>query len=296
MPLSRLPRFRRASAAPNFALTERDRQILRLVHRHRFSRSSHVAAAIAGSCQQILRRLQLLYHHGYLERPRAQLDYYHCGGSREIIYGLGDKGAREIGVPPGRWSEKNRSLLRPQLEHWVLVAEITLAIESACRGQGIRFLTNEALNPTNPTHSIHWKVSTPEGENLGVMPDRVFALDFGDRDPDKRVIACLEADRGTMPVKRQNSAQASIHRKLLAYAASWHEGRHRDMFHFNRFRVLIVTSGKERVDSIIDACSHLERGRGLFLITDRESFAGAPDPLTFEWRSGKAGEATTLLS
>jgi hypothetical protein len=27
----------------------------------------------------VLRRLQLLFHHGYLDRPRAQIDYYRAG-------------------------------------------------------------------------------------------------------------------------------------------------------------------------------------------------------------------------
>jgi hypothetical protein len=37
--------------------------------------------------------LQFLYHDGYLERPRIQIEYYHRGGSRHIVYGLGNKGA-----------------------------------------------------------------------------------------------------------------------------------------------------------------------------------------------------------
>ena len=40
---------------------------------------------IGGSIQQLLRRLNLLYHHSYLERPRAQLDYDHAGGSKCVV-------------------------------------------------------------------------------------------------------------------------------------------------------------------------------------------------------------------
>lgn len=36
----------------------------------------------------MLRRLQRLYHHGYVERPACQIDYYQRGGSRSIAYGL----------------------------------------------------------------------------------------------------------------------------------------------------------------------------------------------------------------
>jgi hypothetical protein len=40
----------------------------------------------------VLRRLQRLFQHGYLERPRCQIDYYQSG-SRRIACGLGNKGA-----------------------------------------------------------------------------------------------------------------------------------------------------------------------------------------------------------
>ena len=74
-------------------VTERDRKIIRLVHQNRFLRSSHIVALLEGSSQQMLRRLQLLYHHGFLVRPPAQIEYYRQGGSRHLVYGLGNRGA-----------------------------------------------------------------------------------------------------------------------------------------------------------------------------------------------------------
>ena len=71
----RSPRFRRISTIAPLQLTERDRDIIRLVHRHRFFRSHQITALLGGSEQQIVRRLQLLYHDEYLERPRAQIQY-----------------------------------------------------------------------------------------------------------------------------------------------------------------------------------------------------------------------------
>src|ERR1035438_6307979 len=130
MESSRLPRFKRASAVPAIKLTERDREIIRLVERFRFVRSSHICSLIPGSPQQLLRRLQLLYHHGFLERPRAQLDYYHRGGSRHMVYGLGSKGAALLrsDLGPGfvqvRWGEKNRAAGRVFLEHALLVSDV----------------------------------------------------------------------------------------------------------------------------------------------------------------------------
>src|ERR1700679_1987430 len=102
MESTRLSRFKRASAITPFQLEERDHEIIRLVHRHRFLRSSQIMSLIGDSPQQLLRRLKLLYHHGYLERPRAQIQYYERGGSKSIAYGLGNKGGEllrpELGI------------------------------------------------------------------------------------------------------------------------------------------------------------------------------------------------------
>jgi hypothetical protein len=68
----RLPRFqRKRSAIPAFEITDRDEEILKIVARHRFVTSAQITALIDAiypdaSEQQILRRLQLLFHSGHL--------------------------------------------------------------------------------------------------------------------------------------------------------------------------------------------------------------------------------------
>lgn len=120
----RLPRFKRdPDAAGAFQFTKRDLEILRHVAEHRFIRSEWLVSLAGGSRQQVLRRLHLLYHHGYLERPAAQLDYFHRGGSKSIIYGLASRGAgrlrRDLSMPFERmdWTTRNRSVGRLFLEH-----------------------------------------------------------------------------------------------------------------------------------------------------------------------------------
>lgn len=55
---------------------------------------------IGGSTQQILRRLQGLFHAGYLDRPRFQLRYFSETGSRPIVYELGSEGRRLLAARP----------------------------------------------------------------------------------------------------------------------------------------------------------------------------------------------------
>ncbi len=308
MELPRLPRFKRASTVAPIQLTARDQEIIELIHRYRFLRSSHVVALIGTSAQHLQRRLQLLYHHGYLTRPRAQLDYYHKGGSRPIIYGLGNKGAtlfRNTGSVAYHnldWNEKNSSTGRIFLEHALLVSDIMVQLELACRKHGqIRLLAEGQIPLPESTRlqrqPFRWKVKAGGGLSLSVIPDRVFALEFLTKAGKKeQAFFFLEADRGTMPVIRKNFSQTSFYRKLRAYEATWSQSLHRRRFGFNRFRVLTVTTSAARVKSLVDACSQLKRGHGLFLFADRTILEKPGDILSSLWLTGKKGETATLLN
>ncbi len=171
-------------------LTNRDREIIRLVCRHRFIRSPQIVALIGESEQQVLRRLQLLYHHGYLERPRMQLDYFHQGGSRPMVYGLGNKSAaflkQDLGAAYQQpsWGEKNRSVKRMFLEHALLVSDFMVALELACRRRGnVRLIDEPELRSVirQTPKPFQWRVNAEDRSKLCVMPDRVFALEFSNQ-------------------------------------------------------------------------------------------------------------------
>src|SRR6185503_20851330 len=110
-----------------------------------------------------------------------------------------------------------------------------------------------------------------------------------------RAFFFLEADRGTMPVRRKNLFQTSFYRKLLAYEATWSQSIHRRSFGFNRFRVLTVTTSTARVKSLVDACSKLQRGRGLFLFADHTILEKAGDVFSKVWRTATPGQTTSPL-
>jgi len=297
MPNPRSPRFKRAPPAASMQLTKRDREIIRLIHRHRFLRSHQIAALIGSSPQPVLRRLQLLYHHGYVTRPRAQLEYYERGGSRPIVYGLGSKGGmllkQELGITAS-WNEKG-DIGRMFLEHAILVSDVMVAIELACRKTGVRLLYEDQLALETERDISQWQVRVREhGVTLGVVPDRVFALEYGDNGGHvQRVYFFLEADRGTMPVVRSGLAQTSFYRKLLAYEATWTQNIHERKLGIHRFRVLTVTTNAMRVKSLLDACSRLKRGHGLFLFADRTVLE--KDVFSPVWQCGKSVKISSLL-
>ena len=168
-----------------------------------------------------------------------------------------------------------------------------MALELACRQRGIRLLHEDELNlPVEAP--LHWRVKIRDGTKLGVIPDRVFALEYQDQHGStQRVHYFLEADRGTMPVVREKLAQSSFFRKLLAYEATWSNKVHQRHLGIPRFRVLTVTTSAARVKSLLDACSRLQRGHGLFLFADESVLLR--DLLSAVWQCGKDGSSSALV-
>ena len=291
--MPRLPRFERVAKVAPIKLTARDHKIIRLIHRHRFLRSHQIIALIGGSAQNLSRRLQWLFHHGWLERPRAQLQYYERTGSQTIAYGLGNKSSSLLQLNPATWGEKNRAIGRMYLAHSLLVSDVMVSLELACRRDGIRLLHEDELNLLVEA-PLHWRVKIRDGTKLGVIPDRVFALEYVDKHgATQRVYYFLEADRGTMPVVREKLSQTSFYRKLLAYESTWTNKVHQRHLGIPRFRVLTVTTSAARVKSLLDACSQLQRGHGLFLFADESALQR--DLLSAVWQCGKDDGLSALV-
>lgn len=256
-------------------LTPRDAEILRLLRRHRFLRSNHIAALLGDSRQQLLRRLQKLYHHGYVERPLCQLDYFHRGGSLAMVYGLGNRGAafllRTQNSVPVRldWNARNRSATRLFLDHALMISEILVALETACRARGnVRLRHAEELEHSSQGDASRWSIVACGAEHITVIPDAVFALERTQTDGSTdSVLYCLEADRGTMPVQSANQHRTSIARKLTAYETSWRTNIFRQRFNATRVQVLTVTTSVARLDSIKDCASSQVSATGLFHFT-----------------------------
>lgn len=275
----RLPRFKRSTGIRAFQLTPRDLDILRHIHRQRFLRSDQIVALAEGSRQQVLRRLQLLYHHRYLERPRAQIEYYHQGGSRNLVYGLAAKGRNLLHKTTGDQTQRlKRNTRQLYLQHTLLVAEVVTSLELACRSQSQwKFRPQDELLASRQSG---WQIIIRQGattKRVGVYPDQIFSVE--DTTSGKQTIFLLEADRATMPVERRGLSQSSVYRKLLGYEALWAKKLLQQQFPSARFRVLIITTSAARTQRIENAVAKLTHGRGLFLCRDLKAFQGAADTL-----------------
>lgn len=306
-PVVRRPRFHRAAPEP-IRLTADDVAIVRHVAQHRFLRSTHLARLIPHrSYKKLVERLASLYHNGYLDRPRAQIDAYAIGGSSPMVYALGFRGAQLLSDPLSAgidWTDKNRSVGRLFIDHTLLIADVMVAASGATRVHpdialmpaaqilaGAPESTRRADNP--------WKLASRtrfDGQivNLAVIPDAVFGFDFTlER---KRKYFFLEADCATMPVVRAGINQTSFARKLMAYLAGGGKANaFGQQLGIGNFRVLTVTTGPERIASMIDALKALTDGAGSaqFLFTDRSTLLTSADLLSLQWTTGK-GERVRL--
>lgn len=296
---TRLPRFRPCpESTPAIRLTDRDLAIFRVLAVHRFLRSDRIAELVGGSGQQVLRRLCRLFHHGYLDRPRVQLDRYDRGGSRPLVYGLAGRGAATLrrvhDIPFERiqWSRKRDGVERLFLDHALLVSETTTRFALGCVDSEVEFFDPLDLEADAPDEPSRWSVSLPLSGSLGVIPDRIFRV----RQGEESILCFLEADCGTMPVVRKNLDRSSIHRKLLAYAATWEQGLHRQLFGENRFRVLFVTTNKTRCAHLVEAARELPKGRGLFLFTTKEALRNTDHPHEMSWQSPSENGSSALFS
>jgi hypothetical protein len=269
----------------------------------------HLTALAGGSRQAILRRLQLLFHHGYLDRPPMQLDWY-TRGSEPLVHALGKRGAEVLAAEGElrrggvRWDTKNRNLSRVFLHHTLAVADVMVAFEVACRiREGVTFIPPEEVLAGAPESTrrlrlpFRWQVDVRvdgKRHRLGVEPDRVFGLRFeGLPENRRRAFFFLEADRGTMPITRKRLVQTSFLRKLLAYQETWRQGLHRVHLDIPNFRVLTVTTSRQRVEHLVAACRPQAVGSHLFLFTDRNSLGGS-DLLTHQWVTS-GGERAQLI-
>lgn len=287
----RRKRFTRGAAAP-LRLTADDLALISAVARYRFLTSRHLQRLLPHrSGKKLIERLSLLFHHGYLDRPRAQLTYFATGGSTALVYGLGYAGARvlaaRVGFPGDKldWSWKNRSVGPLYIEHTLLIADFMVGLTCAAR----------QLIDLSEGASLPLRVRLPElTSDLTVVPDRVFALTAADG---RRKYFFLEADRATMPVTRSDLRQSSVLRKFRCYlAGGGRDNAFGQQLGIDNFRVLLVTSSQERIGSMLAVLKSLTGGKGSrqFLFTDENALHGSATPLDLVWIDGK-GERVRLL-
>lgn len=308
--IPRRPHFTRHAPRP-ILITDDDVIMIRHIGQHRFRRSTDLVRLMSQRpAKKIIERLGVLFHSGYLDRPRAQRDYFTAGKRTAYVYALGNLGAAllaeldGVDAPKVDWTDKNRDVGRPFMRHALLVGDVVTAFLRATQNRpDVHVIEPSHILARSPEATQRadnpwkWRAKVPAAggllQDIANVPDRVFGLDFTQER--KRVYFFLEADRATMPIVRSNLQQTSMQRKFLSYYHGHRAQLHQQRFGIGNFRVLTVTSGTKRMASMIDAVKQITDGKGsnLFLFTDAATLASTYDVLSLEWASGK-GEFVTL--
>lgn len=228
-------------------LTDRDRTITRLIAEYQFLDAPMIEMLVPGSPERMRRRLQYLFEHQYLDRPKGQAVLYFVRGYYHMIYTLGVKGidllAKETGMRGGalkrlrdrarKWRERSNGHLAHDLEVSRLRVCLTLALRS------LPHLAVESIEPPAERVNI-------TGESLRIYPDWSFVLTDTSEQSERTLY--LEVDRGTMSPERFTA-------KLFAYRALWKKTR-------RAFQVLIVTPDVKRRDLLLEfARTHYPKSR-----------------------------------
>jgi Replication-relaxation len=305
-----LPRFHRTEALPAFRVTSGDIDIIRLTAQHRFLRSVDIATLVNRSQDRTNDRLCKLYHAGYLDRPRAQLDRMPDTGSAAIVYALARRGAAllmdvdKIAFGDKDWTQHSTGAGRPFIEHQLGIVAFQVAMQRAAQAQrDMQFLFPSDILANCPlaTQRRSRPLSLPitiskNGKHFPttLVPDLLCGLQLVSKTPFHFFV---EVDRGTMPVTRRNFSQSSFAKKLQAYLAVHAARLAEKQFAIKSFRVLTITTDEKRIQSMIAALKNIHvsgsMGASLFLFTTRAEFS-THDPLTHLWRDG-LGKLVTLI-
>jgi hypothetical protein len=260
--VKRRPRYRRVapSERPSFRLQARDREIVSLIHDFRLIPSGHIQRLVEGSDQKILRRLQVLFHAGYLDRISQ-------GHNTEMLYVLNDKGA-DLLSGMGRierrridWAQKSRALTERFIEHTLMLSDFRATLTLA-----LRAMPQIDMTLWRPDGALREEVIV-DYRRAPIVPDGYFVLEHGGN----KAHTFVEADQSTMSGRR-------FSKKLKAYLTWWREGKSRDKLGAEFFRVLTLTKSHERATNLCkiakDVCKREEDPNApwLFWFVSEESY------------------------
>ncbi|MCL4710096.1 MAG: replication-relaxation family protein [Pseudorhodoplanes sp.] len=284
--------------------------MVREIARHRFLRSNQIATLVGRSLDRTNERLSLLFHAGYIDRPRAQLDRFPTEGSSHMVYALANDGARLLRAHGADidarldLSRKNRSVLRPFIEHQLEIMDFLVALQCATRARSdVSLIHPEEIVAAFPEatraekHPQKLKVRLSHKgklEEFGLVPDLLFGLRYPDG---SRRCFMVEIDRGTMPVARKSFAQTSYERKMRAYSMVYATKLHVRQFGWRAFRVLTVTNDPNRAQTMRESLRdiHVPHGLGppLFFFSTRDNLSKA-GPLSSVWQDGHGCDVTLI--
>ncbi len=249
-----LPSHKRVPNPPSMRLTERDRDIIRGVYRYRLLASPQVEALFfpfarnkphskRTVCQ---RRLQLLYHHCYLER--IQVPVILGEGRKPSVYALAKRGADLIASEGGQdrgdvgWKPNYKQYGQSFIDHSLAVNNLQVGIELLCAHSD---LTLKGWVSEADFRTAIFKDRVPYrmrgARTIRIFPDGYFSILVPSTN--KPLHFFIEVDQGTMTNSRWQE-------KMLAYNQFRTSGLSQKYYQARNFRVLSIISSQARLNNL----------------------------------------------
>lgn len=277
--------MRRAGTGRRIELSPRDLAIFVLLGQYRYLRSTFIHAFVGGaSVTRFKERLGDLFHEGYLDRPEQQWALANC---RHVpaVYEIG-AGARRALVEQGDPGDDARTWLGNQAHrqflHSLMICEVLASIELGVRANpALRLIPWPEILAKAPEatrrSSTPFRIPGPPNDRSdgGIVPDAIFGLEYRTSDTKCYRFFALEADRGTMPVIRSNSAQSSYEKKLLGYREILARQTYRSHLGLPNLLVLTVTPNEVHLERMMSSIRETTGGSAAFLFRTW-GVAGAP--------------------
>lgn len=266
----RRSRLHRKATGKPFALSPRDLEIFKLLNRYRYLRSTFIHAFVGGYKVALIKRLGVLYHDGYLDRPKQQWQAINAR-YMPAVYELGRKGEqalRAIGTSVN-------TLPSQQFAHALMISDILGSIELGIKADpNLRLVSWDEIvakmpdaakhhrNPLELPCSISFtfpRSKTTHRSSKSAIPDAVFGIEY--RPTKSFRFFALEADRNNEPIMRNNLSQTSYLRKILQYREIA-KGAYKSHWGLPNLLVLNVTTSERHMSHIIDLVNDLTASKG----------------------------------
>lgn len=265
--ISRRSRFwRDTENLPPLALTERDLAVLRAIGDYQLLSAPQIQALYFRSLQKARKRLFRLWQHRLLERRFGLAELGQ--GAPPALYGLSHKGAHILVTKGGAITKATlgatlKGRASPLFyEHTLRRNDFRIALTLACRGNPdlqLLFWKQDKSIKEIVTFLNGKAANSPVLRKVPLLADGFFGLQAKEN---KRYFF-VEIDRGT-------TAHSRLLLKLKGYYHLWSERRHVQRYGIESFRVLYVTSSKERMEHLIQTAQKVRNGlsgSGLFLFS-----------------------------
>jgi len=263
-------RFIRNPEAVRFELNPGlDPEIIKLVYDYRFANSEQIAVGLGRSRQAVLRRLQKLFHWGYLDRidPREK----RTDRSEKYAYALWQEGVTVLvnhcGLDRGRiqWERERNEVRNFFVRHALMVSQFRACLTAALRDHPeAKLLFWEREDPQGLKDYVYFRDGFQK-KRLSIVPDGYFGIE----DPSGKTYFFLEADRST-------TTNARFSNKTKAYWLWYKQKGQTKKFHIDGFRVLTITETNQRMNNLLRKSQEADdrrTGTYMFWFTTEDSFS-----------------------